>query len=404
MDSEFGDILRALRLQAGLSLQAVSRKIHWSKAAIGHAETGARPPSPDLAAALDRELGANGLLIVLAAAERGCRRTVNDMDRRGLIKALVAGGLSSLTPPILEPSLEGRRIGSTDIVALVGRIAQLRHLDNSLGGADTFTLYMAEVESTEALLATSTYSGGTRRALLSVLSEQTQLAGWAAFDAGWINRSTGLYRKSYAAAVEADDPALLANALALKAYQKAFTGRPDADLAHASIEALDDRVPVRVHALIHDRASWSFALAGRPTQAEFSLDAATRALSVADAAEPPHWASWVDTQELEIMTGRCWAALRRPLRAVPPLESALRAFPNAYARDKAIYLLALAAAYLHGHELELAAASIKQAHRLTKDVASTRPTIRLRQTLSLMSETTTTGAARDLQAELDASR
>ncbi|GAB1642172.1 helix-turn-helix domain-containing protein [Krasilnikovia sp. MM14-A1259] len=44
MDSEFGDTLRALRNQAGMSLHALSQKIHWSKAAVGHAETGAGCP------------------------------------------------------------------------------------------------------------------------------------------------------------------------------------------------------------------------------------------------------------------------------------------------------------------------------------------------------------------------
>jgi hypothetical protein len=100
------------------------------------------------------------------------------------------------------------------------------------------------------------------------------------------------------------------------------------DLARASCEALTDAIPPTVRALVYDRA-------------------------------------WVDNQEIDIMTGRCWTALRRPLRAVAPLEQALRGFPDEHARDKALYLLALAEAYLHGHELELAAQTIAHAHRLT---------------------------------------
>ncbi|GAB1642174.1 hypothetical protein KRMM14A1259_25970 [Krasilnikovia sp. MM14-A1259] len=104
------------------------------------------------------------------------------------------------------------------------------------------------------------------------------------------------------------------------------------------------------------------------------------------------------------MTGRCWSALQRPLRAVPPLDRALRAFPDAYARDKAIYLLALAEAYLHGRELDLAAASISQAHRLTSGVASARPALQLRRTLAMASGVVAARPMRELQAELDVGR
>ena len=89
---------------------------------------------------------------------------------------------------------------------------------------------------------------------------------------------------------------------------------------------------------------------------------------------------------------------------MPPLERALHAFPDAYARDKALYLLALAEAYLYGHELELAAPSIRQAHRLTSTVASTRPGLWLKQTLALTTEVATAKPIRDLHTELDATR
>ena len=82
------------------------------------------------------------------------------------------------------------------------------------------------------------------------------------------------------------------------------------------------------------------------------------------------------------MTGRCWAALAKPLRAVAPLERALSDFPDEYGRDKALYLLALGEAYLHGHETEAAAKAIRQAHTLTVGVASARPKMRLRRMLS----------------------
>lgn len=57
------------------------------------------------------------------------------------------------------------------------------------------------------------------------------------------------------------------------------------------------------------------------------------------------------------MTGRCWAGLGRPLRAVPLLEDVLEGFDDAHARDKALYSCWLADAYVTAGEPEEAAGS-----------------------------------------------
>lgn len=66
---------------------------------------------------------------------------------------------------------------------------------------------------------------------------------------------------------------------------------------------------------------------------------------------------WVDETEVQIMAGRCWSELRRPLRAVPILESVLARYDDTHARDKALYLTWLAVAYLDAAEPEQAAAA-----------------------------------------------
>lgn len=332
-------------------------------------------------------------MLIALAATRGRRRTVVDVNRRELLTVVAAGGAALA-------GASGGRVGTVDVGIALDRMAQLRRLDDSLGGADTFGLYLAEVEATEAVLSGATYTTDTRRTLLAVLAEQAQLAGWAAFDAGWTDRSLRLYQTSRQAAVEAGDQALVANALALDAYQRAFTGQVDVELARASCQALTARVPARVRALVFDRAAWSFAVAGLVAEAEEALSSAAGALDDAGAPADPDWATWVDAQEIAIMTGRCWSALGRPLRAVPPLTSALADFPEAYARDKALYLLALAEAYLHGREIELAAATITRAHRLTVGVSSTRPKARMAATLALSAPFEGTPAMRELRDRL----
>lgn len=91
----------------------------------------------------------------------------------------------------------------------------------------------------------------------------------------------------------------------------------------------------------------------------------------------PDWVSWVDRNELQIMTGRCWTELRRPLRAVPVLEAALASYDDSHARDKALYLSWLADSYLVAGEVEQAVATADRALDLANGIASVRPRARL---------------------------
>lgn len=349
----------------------------YSKSAVGHIETGKRKPTPELASALDKALAANGLLIALASLQKAGRRNVDSVKRRDMLKAITAGTAALGASAFMAEEKPGRHVGQSDVDTLRGRTAHLRGLDNSLGGADTYGVYLAEVERTDAILRAATFSENVGNALLGVLAEQAQLAGWAAFDAGWIQQAQIHSYRSQAAAQQADDAALRANAVALRVYLLAFVGRADSGLAQASCELLSPGVPPRVRALILDRAAWSYALNGNMSGAERCLDSAAAAVAEASVDPVPDWAAWVDEKEIQIMSGRCWAALRRPLRAVPILSDVLADFPEAYARDKALYLLALAEALMHGSEIEQAAATINHAHGLAKSVASTRPKARL---------------------------
>jgi hypothetical protein len=55
-------------------------------------------------------------------------------------------------------------------------------------------------------------------------------------------------------------------------------------------------------ALLELRRAWSQAVAGDSRSAAYSLDTARRILAADDSAPAPHWSSWVDSTELDIMT------------------------------------------------------------------------------------------------------
>src|SRR5258708_1568631 len=58
---------------------------------------------------------------------------------------------------------------------------------------------------------------------------------------------------------------------------------------------------------------------GRP-QTEGGLDAVDGAFEGRRPAEDPPWVYWLDRDEIDVMTGRCYTELRRPAEAVPLLS------------------------------------------------------------------------------------
>lgn len=302
-----------------------------------------------------------------------------DVQRREFLAA--SAGLAGLltVPPQLAHLAAGRNIGTAMPALLRQRLARLRRLDNYLGGTDTYRLYLAELQATRTLAAQAACTEATRAELVTLLSEQAQQAGWAAFDAGWHPTATVLYQESLTAARTAGDRPLEANALALLAYQNLTAARPAASLAEASCQAAGKTAPPRVRALLNERRAWAIAHAGGRGEAPArrALDIAAAALSDDSTAPSPDWASWVDQTELQIMTGRCLTRLGRPDQAIPVLEAALGSFDDRQARDKALYLTWLAEACIETGDIEQAAEVTGQVISLANGVASVRPAQRV---------------------------
>ncbi|MEU9412437.1 helix-turn-helix transcriptional regulator [Streptomyces sp. NPDC048281] len=309
----------------------------------------------------------------------------DELRRRDFFKASAGAGLAAGLPNLAGPAV-GRRVGSSYPQRLRERAARLRRLDDILGGGDTYGVYTAEYQATKTVIRDCSYSEDTGRGLLSVLAEQAQQAGWAAFDSGRHQEAASLYRASHDAAVEAGDTALAGNAMAFLAYQ-VLSGDKTSGIKFAarSIAEAGAEAPPSVRALLNERLAWAYAVAQEPSETARALEAAEAALAENHDTPQPDWAAWVDHNELLIMTGRCWTELRRPLRAVPVLEEALGRYDDAHARDKSLYMSWLATSYLHADEIEQAAAITGRALDLSVGVASVRPQERLAPVLRALS-------------------
>ncbi|MEU0551125.1 helix-turn-helix transcriptional regulator [Micromonospora sp. NPDC005979] len=355
--------MRELRQARGISLRDLAKLTFHGKSYLHELETGRKAPTAHVAQRVDDALNADGDLVALAARPAIRRR-----------EFVAAAGLAAALPQALLS--HGRYVSPGTTARLAERTARLRRLDNFLGGADTRHLYAAEVDSTTRLLKNGSYSESVGRQLLAILAEQAQLAGWAAFDAGRHAEADRLYRASLAAARDAAAHALAGNAYAFLAYQQLALGHPAVETATAACDAAASATPT-VRALLHLRTAWAHAVAGNADAADQHLGQGTTCLTEQDSRPEPDWVYWVDHVEGEIMSGRCWTVLHRPMRAIPVLEGALANFDDTHSRDKSLYLSWLADAYLDANEVEQACTTAAVAVRLAGGVGSVRPAQRL---------------------------
>ncbi|MFJ1936587.1 helix-turn-helix domain-containing protein [Kitasatospora sp. NPDC088160] len=298
-----------------------------------------------------------------------------DVKRR---EFMAAGAGISLIPAINYLD-SGRRLGADVPRLLRARTARLRRLDDFVGGGDTYTAYCQELDQTVLLANEGVYTEKTGLGLRAVIAEQAQLAGWAAFDSGRYPEARSHYLTAMAAAEAAQDRALTGNSYAFLAYLEwAVGGGSGIELATAACETAGPDASPAVRALLWDRLAWQHATSGNAGAADRALAVAEEAIRQESDRPEPDWVYWVDLDEIAIMTGRCWAELQRPLRAIPALESALSRYDDTRARDKALYLSWLASAYLDAGEVEHSAAITGRVLDLSLGLASTRPAGRSR--------------------------
>jgi transcriptional regulator with XRE-family HTH domain len=369
VDPQFPRRLRELREQAGVSLRDLASRALTSKSQVANFEAGLRAPSVEVAAAIDKALGADGELARMVSPAPHWRDPA--LTRRSVVG--LAAGLVVGAPGRPYAGTGARLVHQARL-----RTARLRRLDDHLGGADTYAIYAGEMEITAEKLRDGGHSDTTLAGLLTVLAEQAQMAAFSAFDAGWHQEAERLFRLSLGAGEDAQDAAVTANALAQLGYQSLALGQPGVGYAMAACEMAARATP-RVRALLLERRAWAHAVEQDSDAAERDLDAAAHALRVADERPDPDWTAWVDETEIGIMTGRCWTVLRRPLRAISALEDALRRYGDDHGRDKSLYLTFLAQAYLDGREVEAARDALRTAMDLATGVGSARPRDRVDQ-------------------------
>lgn len=390
MVETFGEAVRRWREVRGVGQRELARRAPLDPGHLSRLESGRRPPTAAIAAKLDAVLEAGGELVRAATTVPPRSWVAGDgwtrADADALADALTAQAPSPgdalriahewlvTEPPQLFELRAGRRIGDDTVARVEERLRQLRRLDDHLGGEQTRHLVTAELAATAGLLRDAAYTEAVGRRLLTAVGELCQLAGWVAADSGRPAEARRHYLDGVRAAHAAGDRAGGANNLSSLAYLTANTGDPReaVTLARTAATGAVRERSATATALQWERVAWSHAKAGERAAAERALSTVERTYDRRRPADDPSWVYWLTPDEVDIMAGRVWTQLRRPLRAVPILQRAVAGYSEETGRETSLYLTWLAEALIQAGEIEEAANTAGRALRLARRAGSRR--------------------------------
>jgi transcriptional regulator with XRE-family HTH domain len=381
----FGQELRARRLSAGLSLQQLGQRVHYSKSQLSKVERGAKRPTAELGRLCDTALAAGGALSDLVPLRRPVppvpspnpddevwlmqlrkdgSSSFQPVTRRDLI---AAGAATVLTPRGTEVPVASALLEGAESLVEASRLLfdQFRRLGQTSEPGNVLPALVAQTQSLEQLALRT--GRRTRQSLLLLASRYTEYAGWMAQESGddraalwWTERAVGL-------ADAGDDPALARYAQVRRSLISLYRGDVR-DCLELATSAMDSNAPLRVRGLASQHAAQGAAVDGDYDACMHYLDRARYLLEqdAADPSQPVLGASHLP-DVVSMFTGWCLYDLGRPKEAAQLLDEETARIPVHAFRTRARYGVRRALAHA-------AAGDIDHACRITTGLL---PSVRL---------------------------
>ncbi|MFG2594431.1 helix-turn-helix domain-containing protein [Streptomyces sp. NPDC048462] len=372
--TEFGEELRRRRLDAGLSLTAMSAAVHYSKAQLSKVERGIKPPSRDLVRLCDAALNADGALNALgtpAVAGTAVDAVPREVDEEDWMMQLSPDGRGRFRPlgrrqvvgagaaSLMRLGLGGQ--GPATPAAGIGMLEASRSLFTHyrrLGqSVQPGFLLPALIAQTHTLRELSAHSDGTtRRELLELASRYAEYIGWLVQESGDEQAALWWTQRAVDLAAAGGDPALAGYALVRRALITLYQDDAEQTVALAR-RAQSGKLPPRIRGLAAQREAQGHALAGDHRACLRALDRA-RALLAADEGSPD--ATVIGSMHLPdsvgMVTGWCLVDLGRPGEAAEELDRQLSLVSGDALRTQARYGVRRALAYASDGEIDHACA------------------------------------------------
>lgn len=415
--AQFGTELRRRRSEAGLSLAGLAKQVHYSKSHLSKVETGAKPPSTDLARRCDAALGCEGALAQLAGPPARdpsvliepnpgevwvLSLDVDGPDRFGALsrRELFAGGIAGLVVLAGLPAAGPAEVAPATLASFREMFDQLRRLGQHLEAPVLLPVLAAQTHALRRLAA----SAGTdrqRAPALRLAARFAEYAGWMAQEAGDDGRACWWTDRAVELAAGGEDRDLAAYANVRRALISLY--RHDAAqtvaLARRAAAATSN---VRVLGLAAQREAQGHALAGDATECWRSLDRATELLAQAYDDDGPVLGTSHVADPAALAAGWCRYDLGEPGLAAELLDRELARIPVHATRARARFGARLALAFADSSELEQACVAVEPVLATYEQVRSATVRIDLRSLARTLNRWQRHPATADIRLRLTA--
>jgi transcriptional regulator with XRE-family HTH domain len=395
MDETFGQALRRIRSAREAKQADIGRLVNYTDKYMSDLERGRRRPHRDLAAALDRALDADGLLIELAAQVPGesigapwTAQTAQDvlarivesalMDRRGflILSGSATTGLAltwSATEAAPLTVAAGGWVTAEAVDHLQNRIEELWLLDDLIGGGGCLDAGVADLRLVDRLVRHGRYGDEVGRRLYSLAAALARFCGWAAFDGGREAAAQRFWHAGLrlaAAAGDCDQGVYILSNLALQSVYA-----DDGDSAVALLDIARRRVDPAARTVLAMLDTWSaraHAVAGDDKAAATLLNLADDLWSNRRIEDDPTWVYWLPQPSLTAEAGTALMDIGDLAAAERSLRAGLATLDDNSMRERNLYLVRLAEVQLRGDRLDEAALTAQQAIDVAAHVDSAR--------------------------------
>lgn len=347
----FGDRLRRLRHERGLSLRELARQAHHSKTVVWEWEAGIKIPNVDVAKAMDAILEAGGTLT--AAAQFPAAN----------------GDAGRLAHVAAAP----RTVDAASVDALAGVLANLRRLEDAIGARPLLAATAGPLRLAVSLADEA--RGPLRPRVVDLAGQWAQFAGWLRASAGQLGKARDWYARTLEHATEAGHHDLIATALSMRG-NLAWMARKPGPVVGLSAAAAERADSPSVKAMAVQQEARGYAVLGDGEQVQRLLDQAEVLVDQAAAApeaEPP-WIYFYSPGYLAMQRGLAYRLLDRPHDAITALTDGLAATgPDVRGSEfVAVYVLHLAEAHLDAGNRDVAVELLEQARQVASSTGSDR--------------------------------
>ncbi|MEV0619625.1 hypothetical protein AB0I81_40345 [Nonomuraea sp. NPDC050404] len=302
------------------------------------------------------------------------------LDRRqffafsGEAAVMLAHAWSSAPVGQLARGVEGKRV-DTEVASWVeGRIPELWHLDDLVGGESCLDVAVSQLRLVVRLLSRGSYSEAVGRRLHASAAELARFTGWAAFDAGKHTAAERYWHAGLRASATAGDVGTGAYILSQMAMQRTYSGdgTTAVDLLEAARVRAGTRVSRTVHAMLDAWQVRAHAVAGESLPAAKTLLRADDHWSARRPEDDPAWVYWMRRPSTTIEVGMAFSALGEPDTAEELLAEGMQARGHDYERDRVLGWTAIATARLEQGEIEGAIEAAGEAAETAAAIDSSR--------------------------------